>query len=240
MSPFTVKHPQFEGPLDALLDLIERRELHVSDIALAKVTDDFLSYATSFNDFPLAESAQFAFICSTLLLLKSKALLPGLSLTSEEQGSIADLERRLKLLERFRALSRGLQKNLGIAPLYLPEERAVEPIFAPPSNLSLALFRDMMRAVLSVLPQAEKLAQVAMQKVISLEEMIEDLKERITSALRISFKDFSATHKAERVNIIISFLAMLELVKRGVIVAVQGEGHGDIVMETEALGTPRY
>ncbi len=240
MSPFSVQHPQFEGPLDVLLDLIERRELQVSDIALAKVTDDFLAYATNLSDFPLAESAQFALICSTLLLLKSKALLPGLALTPEEQGSIANLERRLKLLERFRALSKGLQKHLESERLYAPKERQVQPIFAPPQNLSLALLRDMMRRVLLALPKVEKLKQVTIQKVISLEEMIENLKGRITSALRMSFKDFSGAHKAERVNIIVSFLAMLELVKQGIIAVVQGEKHGDITMETENLATPRY
>lgn len=237
---FEVKHLQFEGPLDLLLDLVERRELHVSDIALAKVTDDFLAYATNFSDFPIAESAHFAFIASSLLLIKSKALLPGLALTPEEQGSIEDLEYRLKLLERFRALSKDLQRNMGRTRLYSPQERAIKPLFAPPKNLSVALVRDIMSAVLSALPKAEKLAQVAIQKVVSLEEMIVSLKERITSALRMSFKDFSSTHKAERVNIIVSFLAMLELVKRGLIAATQDEKHGDIVMETETLGTPRY
>ena len=237
---FEIKHSQFEGSLDLLLDLIERRELQVSDIALAKVTDDFLAYATNGSDFPLAESAQFALICSTLLLLKSKALLPGLSLTPEEQGSIADLEHRLKLLERFRALARGLTKHLGSSCLYAPKERTIEPIFAPPSMLSAALLRSAMQTVLAALPKAEKLAQVVIEKVISLKEMIENLKGRIQSALRMSFKDFSATHKKERVNIIVSFLALLELVKQGVIAAVQGERHGDIVMETEAFTTPRY
>jgi segregation and condensation protein A len=237
---FEIKHPQFEGPLDVLLDLIERRELHVSDIALAKVTDDFLTYATNSSDFPLAESAQFAFICSTLLLLKSKALLPGLALTAEEQGSIVDLERRLKLLERFRMLARGLTKHLGVSPLYLPKERPIEPLFAPPRGLSAALLRRAIQMVLSALPKVEKLTQATVKKVISLEEMIVSLKDRITGALRMSFKDFSAAHKAERITIIIGFLAMLELVKQGIIAAVQGEKHGDIVMETEALGTPRY
>ncbi len=240
MTAFTVKHEKFEGPLDVLLDLIERREMQVNDIALAKVTDDFLVYATNGGDFPLAESAQFALVCSTLLLLKSKALLPGLSLTPEEQGSIADLEHRLKLLERFRALSRGLQKRLGASSLYAPKERLVEPIFAPPKGLSAALLRRAIQTVLAALPKAEKLTHAVVQKVISLEEMIVNLKERITRVLRMNFKEFSGAHKTEKVKVIVSFLAMLELVKQGIIAAVQSEKHGDIVMETEALGTPRY
>ncbi len=237
---FEITHEQFQGPLDLLLDLIERQEMHVSEIALAKVAEDFIGYARSFADFPIAESAQFALICATLLLIKSKSLLPGLELSPEEQGSMEDLERRLKLLERFRALARGLGKLVGTAPLHLPRERAVEPTFAPPAGFSATLLCEAMRSVLASLPKVEKLTRTTIAKVISLEEMIGNLKDRVTTALRMSFKDFSHGHKAEKVHIIVSFLALLELVKQGFVSATQGEKHGDIVMETENLGVPRY
>ena len=73
---FIVKQQHFEGPLDLLLSLIEKRKLFINDIALAKVTDDFISHIQSLNQFPMADSANFILIASTLLLIKSKSLLP--------------------------------------------------------------------------------------------------------------------------------------------------------------------
>lgn len=237
---FEVRQEKFEGPLDVLLTLIERRQLHIGDIALSKVTDDFINYVRSFTDFPIAEGAQFAYVAATLLLIKSKALLPQLALSKEEEESMEDLERRLKLLQRFRELSRHVRARFGETPLYLPLERKIEPVFAPPRGLSLKILQGAIQSVLAATPKAETLAKVALKKVISLEEMIDRLKERITGALRMSFREFSGAHKSERVNVIVGFLAMLELVKNGLITASQDRLHGDIVMETGRVDIPRY
>src|SRR4051812_32375972 len=99
---FLVKHEQFEGPLDLLLSLIEKRKLFINDISLAKVADDFINHIKNFEQFPIGESANFILIASTLLLIKSKSLLPTLQLTEEEQGSIEDLETRLKIYQRIK------------------------------------------------------------------------------------------------------------------------------------------
>ena len=78
------------------------------------------------------------------------------------------------------------------------------------------------------------------KKVISLEDMIGNLTKRITSQLKMSFKQFAGEHKGERVNVIVSFLAMLELVKEGVLMVSQESQFGDIQMETKQVGVPRY
>ena len=238
--PFTVKQDVFEGPLEVLLNLVEQKKLHINDVGLSKVTDDFLNYARSFAHFPIAESAQFAYVASTLLLIKSKALLPQFSLSREEEESIEDLQNRLKLLQRFRALSVHVRRHFGQSPMYRPLERKVIPVFAPSKEITSSLVLQAIRAVLLSIPKPEVLAKVAVRKVISLEHMIENLKDRVASALRMSFREFSGVHKGERVNVIVGFLAMLELVKDGLIQATQDERHGDIVMETGSVSTPRY
>jgi len=237
---FEVTQGEFRGPLEVLLDLIEARKLHISDVTLSKVTADFLNYAKSHEGFPIAESAQFGFVASTLLLIKSKSLLPQLSLTREEEASMEDLERRLRLLQRFRELSRHVRARFGETPLYLPRERAALPVFAPPKEISPKILCRAVLAVLAAIPKTEKLATVAVQKVISLEEMIERLRNRVTLALKMSFVEFSKMHKGERIHVIVGFLAMLELVKQGLIAARQETRHGEIVMETNSIGTPRY
>ncbi|HBV01072.1 MAG TPA: hypothetical protein DEF00_01605 [Candidatus Taylorbacteria bacterium] len=237
---FEIKQEKFEGPLDLLLTLIEQKKLHINDITLSSVTDDFLNYAKSSTDFPIAESAEFAFVAATLLLIKSKALLPQLSLSNEEAENIDELQNRLRLLQRFRRLGRNIRELYGSARLYLPLPREIEPVFAPPSKMVSSIILTAIKSVLAAIPKTEALSKVAITKVISLEYMIENLKNRISSALRMSFKEFAGAHKGARVNIIVGFLAMLELVKDGIITASQDRPNGNIMMETGRVDIPRY
>ena len=84
------------------------------------------------------------------------------------------------------------------------------------------------------------LPKAVVAKVMSLEEMINHLTKRVTEGLRLSFREFSKDKKANKVHVIVSFLAMLELVKQGIISVVQDKHYDDIVMETESLGIPKY
>lgn len=240
MAAFAIKQEKFEGPLDLLLTLIEQKKLHINDIALSSITDDFLNYAKSSTDFPIAESAEFAFVAATLLLIKSKALLPQLSLSHEEVENIDELQNRLRLLQRFRKLSRHVRHLFGSAPLYLPLQREVPPVFAPPRKVSPSMILTAIKSVFAALPRTEALSKVAITKAISLEYMIDDLKNRIASALRMSFREFAGAHKGARVNIIVGFLAMLELIKEGIITASQNRTHGNIMMEAGRVDIPRY
>jgi segregation and condensation protein A len=238
---FTVKHPQFEGPLELLLDLIEKRKLFVSDIALSQVTDDYITHVRSFQDFPVADSAQFILVASTLLLIKSKSLLPSLDLTTEEQADIKDLERRLALYQKFREVARSLQGVFGKKFLFPRSERHMDPVFSPDESMTLGNLAGAIQRVLTSLPKKEFLPKLLVDKVISLEEMIGRLTERVTASLRMGFREFAGVGKEGKVNVIISFLAMLELVKQGMIQVVQERHFDDITMETEgAVETPKY
>ena len=237
---FVIKHEVFEGPLELLLSLIEKRKLLINDISLATVADDFIAYIKQFENFPLAESAHFILIASTLLLIKSKSLLPQLELSEEEQGSIEDLERRLRLYKRMKALSRHIRERFGVSILFLPNARKVEPVFSPDGSMSLANHLQSLKETLKNLPQKENLPKAIVQKVLSLEEMIESLTTRIQEGLKMSFRQFSGHGKQEKINVIVSFLAMLELVKQGIINVTQERRFEDITMETEALDVPKY
>lgn len=109
---FTIKTQVFEGPLDLLLNLVEKKKLFINDIALSKVTDDFIAYIQSFEAMPIGDAAHFILIASTLLLIKSKSLLPTLNLTEEEEVGIQDLETRLKIYKRIKDASLNVQKNV--------------------------------------------------------------------------------------------------------------------------------
>lgn len=238
---FTVKQERFEGPLELLLDLIEQRKLFVSDVSLAKVADDYIAYVRNLSEFPVADSAQFVLIASTLLLIKSKSLLPTLSLTTEEQANIHDLERRLQILERMRELSQKIKPLFGVKVLFSRSFVPRQPIFSPDAEMTTPNIVEAARRVLANLPRREFLPKAIVDKVISLETMITDLASRISSSLKMSFREFAGNaSKGERVNIIVSFLAMLELVKQGVISVTQERQFEDIEMQTENIGVPRY
>jgi segregation and condensation protein A len=247
MSPnsgYMVKTQAFEGPLDLLLDLVSKRKLFVNDVSLAQVTDDFIRYIEEHEEFPLNESAEFILVASTLMLIKSRSLLPMIKLTDEEEESIHDLEDRLALYAHVREVALKLKGTFGKNIIFEKSPSKNELIvFAPDSktdtkNLLLAL-----QSVIDALPKKEALSKVTVKKVISLEEMIERLATRISSMSRLKFADFHGatgelTHE-KKVSIIVGFLAMLELVKRGAIRVTQ-EGGGEIEIESESVGTPNY
>jgi segregation and condensation protein A len=242
---FKIKTEVFEGPLDLLLSLIEKRKLLINDISLAKVTDDYIEHIKQQEELSIEKSSNFIVIASTLLLIKSKSLLPTLELTEEESDSIHDLEIRLKIYKRIKEAGIKIEEIFGKNPLYAKREKkfkSEEIVFAPPKNLSLDLVKESILNFTKTLPKVEKTAEVIIKKVISLEETIINLTKRVKSGLEMSFKQFSGhgSNKAEKVDVIISFLAMLELVKQGVIAAKQEAHFEDIKMETTDISTPSY
>lgn len=238
---FTVKTQSFEGPLDLLLDLIEKKKLFISDISLAKVTDDFIEHIKSMGDIAIGESAHFILVASTLLLIKSKSLLPSLVLTEEEQGDIRNLETRLKIYKRIKEASQNVAKMFGEEVIFLQSQtKPIEPVFTPEPDFSLDKALHLLKDLINRLPKKDNAPKVLLKKVISLETMISTLTTRISSHLRLSFKEFTKEHKENKVNVIVSFLAMLELVKQGVVQATQESHLGDIQMETREVGVPRY
>src|SRR5665647_1776763 len=101
ISEYKIKQGTFEGPLELLLSLIEDKKLFVNEISLAEVTNEYISYIKSLSDVSsdkhIADVSYFILIAATLILIKSKSLLPDLSLTEDEEEKISDLEARLRL-----------------------------------------------------------------------------------------------------------------------------------------------
>jgi segregation and condensation protein A len=238
-----VKTEVFEGPLEVLLVLIEKRKLLINEIALAQVADDFIDYTRTHERFPLGEAAQFVLIASTLLLIKSRSLLPQLELTEDEQASVEDLELRLKLYQIFRGAGKVIRAQFGTRMLYQQAKRRVpDPIFTPDARTSVAELRSAIDRVIHNLPKPQEPKHEAIvRQAVSLEEMIDRLTKRVQSALHTSFHQFSGhASGASRVDVVVSFLAMLELVKQGIVRVEQEARYADILIETDTIGTPHY
>jgi segregation and condensation protein A len=242
---FKIKTEHFEGPLDLLLSLIEKRKFLVNDVSLAKVTDEYLKHVEALSTYSLSDRTDFILIASTLLLIKSRSLLPSLSLTEDEEGDIEDLQNRLKLYQKIKDLGVHISEIYGEKMIFFPNEsKNMIKVFSPHESINLLSLSNALKDAIKRLPVKESPPQAKVKKVISLEEMIDRLTTRVKGALKMSFRDFSGNKRAvsreERVEVIVSFLAMLELVKQGVIDALQEGKHGDIKMETQELSTPRY
>jgi segregation and condensation protein A len=237
---FKIKTEVFEGPLDLLLSLIEKKKLFINDIALAKVADDYIAYLQNQEKFPIAQSADFLVIASTLLLIKSRSLIPSLNLTEDEQHDINDLERRLKIYQRIKELSVHIKQRFGRDMIFYAEPRKAIPVFSPDTSMTKESFLTAIMSVIKALPKVENIPKAVVRKVISLEEMIGNLTDRIKSSIKLSFKEFAKVGKEERVNVIISFLAMLELVKQGIVNVRQDNHFDDIEIETQHTGVPHY
>lgn len=242
---YTIKTTGFEGPFGLLLNLVEKRKLFINDVSLATVTEDYLQYMNNLSatgSISSADIASFVFIASTLILIKSKSLLPNLDLTSEEQGDIKSLEERLRLYEIFTKLGGKIKSNFGQNIIFAPLERKLARrggnevlIFLPDEQISKESMMGFAQNVLGAMPKKTVLPEVEVRKVMSIEEMIESLTDRIKDSLKMSFKDFAgkAVTREEKVFVIVGFLAMLELVRNGILEALQENNGGDIIIEKQ-------
>ncbi len=237
---FHIKTEGYEGPLEVVLELIEARKLLVNDLALASITDEFVQYVRAQESFPVEETAIFIQIAATLLLVKSKSLLPDLALTEEESADVEDLKRRLEAYAKVREAARELAAHYGKHILYPAGERAPETYFSPAKDFTTQALAEALARVLAAREVVEALPEHKVKPMVTIEEMMDRLAKRVQAAMTLSFKDFAGSAK-EKAEVIVSFLALLELVKQGAVAAEQFDTYGDIrISHTAPATVPHY
>ncbi|KKU27196.1 MAG: Segregation and condensation protein A [Candidatus Magasanikbacteria bacterium GW2011_GWA2_46_17] len=235
---FVIATHNFNGPLETLFNLIEERKLSISDVSLAEVTDAYLLYVERLPELPLGETSQFILVASTLLLIKSRQLLPMLEMSEDERESVEELEKRLARYSIIRKSAKLLRRIWGTAPLSFPKHVPMpDPIFTP-GQISVEIILDSIMRMISALPSAVKTAQALVAPVLALEDVIVRLEKRLVGAVRARFSEL--TKSASKHEVIVYFLAMLELVRSGSISATQERIFSDITLETESLIAPKY
>jgi len=238
---YKVKAGQFEGPLEVLLGLIEKRKLFINEISLAEITDDYIRYIQNLENKKIEYYSSFITVATTLILIKSRSLLPNMKLTEQEEKQVGDLEARLNLYKIIQDVGSDIQGMFGkeiIFPRLLPKNEI--NVFCPDNSITKDSMLKIISEVLTKIPEPkkDKLKEVFVVKVKTLKEMIEDLTERITKSfesLRFSdlHKDSKFTNKKEqRVTVIVSFLAVLELIRQGIMDAFQNND-GEINLENQ-------
>ena len=236
---YQIRLPVFEGPLDLLLHLIEREELDITTIALAQVTDQYLAYLAELERRQAKELADFLVIAAKLLLIKSMALLPrppALPPESEDVGD--DLVRQLQIYKRFKEIAgllqerekQGLHGYVRIAPL---------PRLDPPLDLGDVTADDLLAAVqeaLNALP-APPVGEVVGRVTVTIAEQIAKIESHLTRWRQVRFRQV-LSEATTRVEVIVTLLALLELIKQDRVRVSQERLFGEIVIERQAFAEP--
>ena len=223
---------QFQGPLDLLLSLIRERKMEITEVALAEVTAQYLRYLEENREqIGLENLSFFLQTAVSLIFLKSKALLPILVLEqAQEEEEAVDLAERLEIYRRFSLLAETLGESLAERKVMfvrrLPPRRR-QAVFKPPEEVGAENLRDFFADVLREIPVLDQLKQERLKKVIALEEKVEGLKNFLRRRGKGSFGDFLSGAKSKE-EVVVSFLALLELVRKGEVAAKQREFAGEI------------
>ncbi|MFA6098749.1 MAG: segregation/condensation protein A [Patescibacteria group bacterium] len=227
---YKIKLEQFEGPLDLLLQLIEQEKLDITELSLAKVTFQYLEYLNNEKDIATEELADFLVIAAKLLLIKSRLLLPQLEIEDEEG---IDLESQLKIYREFYEASKVLTKMIGKKKFLFPRERMViriEKIFNPPKTLTAEKMKEIFSQVLHGLEVWVNLPQEVLIKTISIKERIANIQSMISQQATLRFGELLRSTNS-KTEIIVTFLALLELVKQRTITVVQESVFDEIVIK---------
>ena len=227
----SIKLQQFEGPLDLLLRLIEEEELDISQVAMAQVTEQYLRALENTEDVSPDELADFLVVASKLLLIKSRVLLPQLTL--DEQDDASDLERQLKIYKEYLDASKQVSKIIHKRRFTFSRGKpavVIEERFSPPESLTTDALHVYFLGVLHELEPIISLPKVVMERTVSIAEKIEHIRALILNEALISFKSVMAQAKT-KTEVIISFLALLELVKQRTIMVKQSKLFSDISIE---------
>jgi segregation and condensation protein A len=238
---FMLQLPAFEGPLDLLLHLIERQELDITELSVLQVTEQYLTHLRSGDQINLAALAEFVAMGARLLLLKSRALLAptGVAVEGEDEDDADDLVAALQEYRRYRRAAEHL-RDLEDQHRTAYRREAAPPDVPLPTGLDdvtldglVGLFRE----VLERLPEEEELPEVAREP-IRLADRVSSLVARLEREPRFPFRSLIARAET-RLEVIVDFMAVLELIKMRFMEASQPDAFGEIeLVRLEGAAAP--
>ncbi len=257
ITPYELKLARYSGPLEKLLELIEARSMEITEISLAEVTDDFLKYleglqreqeraASEEESLALLRIiADFVVVASRLLFIKSKALLPEMTLGEEEEADIKDLELRLQMLRDLRPAMKFLderwrgKQHAWSRPYFmntvspLEAQRGVQ-VFYPGSDLRTDALVGSLRTLFSAFERFVLESDTIRETVVSLEKKIKEVMQRFREIAEASFS--TLTGNASRSERVVAFLAVLHLAREQVVRLEQDSEFSDIMIRRTAGG----
>lgn len=237
MQLYHIQIPTFEGPLDLLLRLIEREELDVTSVALARVTDQYLEHLAKLEQRKARDLADFLVVAAKLVLIKSAALLPSSSKPdAEDQAEDAGLElvQRLRIYKRFKELADHLQDREA-SGLHTYIRLVPSPRRPPRPDLSDVNLQDLLTLAQEALEVAPgpPVDNVVAPITVTIDEQMDHIERELTHKSRVEFRSL-LSRATSRIEVIVTLLAVLELIKQDRISVRQSALFGEILIERSA------
>jgi len=226
-----IKLDKFEGPFYLLLSLIEEEQLSITEVSLVKVADQYIEHIKKTSDIDPEQIADFLVVAAKLLLLKSRALLPYLYPAEDEE--IDDFEAQIKMYQEFLTATKTITELLGKKHFMFARQfnrkslLGAERGFIPPKNIGSADLVMVFEDLMSRLKPPEVLGEASIEKSVSIEEKIAHVRDIIKGKVNFIFSEiFTKAHS--RTEVIVGFLAILELMKQREVLIDQTELFGEI------------
>jgi segregation and condensation protein A len=206
-----LKLEKFEGPLDLLLQLIELEKLNITEVSLSQITEQFLDYLDKLEKEKSEELAEFLVIATKLVYFKSRTLLPYLYPEEEEGQSLAD---QLRMYQQYIEASKKInifwqQNRISYGRIEPPVK--IKEFVLPLNARSTDLLKAMQKLVVRLRPPTP-LPKITIDKAISVKQKVESIFQTLKQYKKINFKNLLDDAK-NKTEVIVSFLALLELLR---------------------------
>jgi segregation and condensation protein A len=228
---YKIKLEQFQGPLDLLLQLIEQEKLDISQVALAKVTDQYLAYLEEAEEIGASDLADFLVVATKLLVIKSKLLLPAMA--DDEEDSAEQLEAQLRMYKDYLEAAKRIEDRLKENRICFSRERIVynfPPMFSPPDSVAAGDLAEIFAVILGRIDYIVNLPQKIMARAVSMKEMVTNIRGKLDQFKKMNFHNILLTAES-RVEVVVCFMALLELIKAGEVAVNQKGVLDDILIE---------
>lgn len=227
-----VKINQFEGPLDLLLNLIEQQQLNITEISLAQVTEQFLGYVKELEKIDATQLADFLGIAAKLLVIKSKAILPSLEVEQVEDEPEENLAEKLLRYKQFKEAAKYIKgldsKRAQSFTRTLVFSQRIN--FWPDPAVKVDTLRNSIGKVLDSLKELDNLPKAKIKEAISIQEKIQTLQVKLSNQVETKLSDLLKNAKNKE-EVIITFLALLELIKQRMFSVDQDELFADVTIK---------
>lgn len=236
-----LKLERFEGPLDLLLNLIKKAEVDIYDIPISEITDQYMEYLKAMEELDLEIASEFLVMAATLLEIKSKMLLPRTKTSDDEISADEDpreeLVRKLIEYKKYKEFAIQLKSIEGSNSIFFKSPEIIDDIEDEEvffSNITLenlmSSFKRIMTAFENRYNERSEIPKDIDFDEFRIEDKMEMILRRLSGRATMSFSVFFE-NVSSKMEIIVIFLAMLELMKQRKINVVQNENFGDILLE---------
>lgn len=228
---------QFEGPFHVLVELLQKQKLDIVEVNLAEVTEQYIETVNTQESIDPYALADFLVVASKLLYLKSKTLLPMLAWDHEEDEEMEDLEEQLKMYKSYYDASQVMEAMLKKNNVMVSREKLavdVEVLFNPPHDLTGHTMSDVLKTIVQRLEPIVKIPQKIVKRTVTIKERMKHVREHILQKVQTNFSELLKGAKTKS-DSVVTFLAVLELVKQRIVHVDQQELHGEIEIKKHSI-----